>query len=169
MGDDKSDRVYRVYCDGIFDMCHVGHMKMLKQAKLMLGKPEKTHLLVGVCDDVMTNKYKGRTVMDHQMRCESMSHVKWVNEVVPEAPWWLTDEFLDKYKIDFVAHDAIPYVTNTDDQDAGDVDDVYALIKKKGMFMETQRTGGISTSDLIVNIVRDYDEFVLRNLSRGYT
>lgn len=37
------------------------------------------------------------------------------------------------------------------------------------MFLETQRTVGISTSDIIVDIVKQYDEFVSRNLSRGYT
>lgn len=165
---DNDGRVYRVYCDGIFDMCHTGHMNMLKQAKHMLGPAEKTYLLVGVCSDELTHKFKGKTVMNHHQRCDTMTHLKWVDQVVPEAPWVLTDKFLDKYKIDFVAHDAIPY-QDASGESEGEGSDVYSAIKKKGMFMTTQRTPGISTSDLILNIVRDYDKFVQRNLDRGYT
>lgn len=47
--------------------------------------------------------------------------------------------------------------------------DVYGPIKTAGKFLETQRTEGISTSDLIVHIVKDYDDYVKRNLKRGYT
>ena len=47
--------------------------------------------------------------------------------------------------------------------------DVYGPIKTAGKFLETQRTEGISTSDLIVTIVKDYDQYVARNLSRGYS
>ncbi|GFY97868.1 phosphorylcholine cytidylyltransferase [Actinidia rufa] len=47
--------------------------------------------------------------------------------------------------------------------------DVYEFVKAVGKFKETKRTDGISTSDIIMRIVKDYNQYVMRNLDRGYT
>lgn len=134
---------------------------------------------------------------------------RWVDEVLQDAPWVITAEFLEAHDIDYVAHDDLPYADNS-----GQTDDVYgpvrlqhwrvggacgvagslsvaearrhcsaqhatphpptaptqsSQVKRLGKFMATQRTEGVSTSDLILRILKDYNEYVLRNLSRGYS
>lgn len=89
-------------------------------------------------------------------------------------------------QIDFVAHDDIPYTSaGSEDvykhiKEAGETHScarrhrieffvVIFFVQMSGMFVATARTEGISTSDVITRIVRDYDIFVRRNLQRGYT
>uniref|UniRef100_A0A2N9EL97 choline-phosphate cytidylyltransferase n=1 Tax=Fagus sylvatica TaxID=28930 RepID=A0A2N9EL97_FAGSY len=161
ISDDTASPRPRVYADGIYDLFHFGHAGSLEQAKKLFPN---TYLLVGCCSDEITHKYKGKTVMTEDERYESLRHCKWVDEVIPDAPWVITQEFLDKHKIDYVAHDSLPYA---DASGAGK--DVYEFVKAAGKFKETQRTDGISTSDIIMRIVKDYNQYVMRNLDRGYS
>jgi len=80
------------------------------------------YLIVGVCNDTLTYKMKGRTVMNETERYEAIRHCRYVDELVPSAPWTIDEQFLQRHKIDFVAHDDLPY-------GAGGEDDIYKWLK----------------------------------------
>ena len=88
---DASGRVYRVYCDGVWDLFHVAHMRALQQAKHALGEARKVQLVVGVCSDDSVARYKGSTVMNEALRCEAVRHCRYVDEVIDNSPWVITE------------------------------------------------------------------------------
>jgi len=94
---------------------------------------------------------------------------RWVDEVVSDPPWVVDDAFVEKYQIDYVAHDEENYAS------AGH-EDLYDHVKSIGMlcyqihaleflltivlisgkFLPTRRTPGVSTSELLKRIVSGY-------------
>ncbi|KAK9368349.1 choline-phosphate cytidylyltransferase [Lipomyces kononenkoae] len=155
-----TSRPVRIYADGVFDLFHLGHMRQLEQAKKAF--PD-VYLICGIPNDDETHSQKGLTVLTDRQRAETVRHCRWVDEIIENAPWVVTPDFIEKHKIDYVAHDDIPYAG------AGGTADIYQPIKESGKFLVTQRTEGISTSYIITKIIRDYDKYLIRNFSRGVT
>lgn len=149
----------RIYCDGVFDLFHYGHSNVFKQIKEQFPN---SHLVVGVTGDDSTLKFKGPTILNAEERYASVRHCRYVDEIIEDAPWIITEPFLKENKIDFVAHDDMPY-------GFGDIKDIYQPIKNKGKFIPTNRTEGISTTELITRIIKNYDLYLWRQIERGVT
>ena len=154
----KSDRKIRVYSDGCWDMFHFGHARQFEQIKKMIPNVE---LIVGVCSCADIKSHKGMYVMDDAERVENMRHCKWVDEIIANCPWTPTIEFMDENRIDFIAHDALPYVVPN-------AEDCYEPMKVAGRFLPTLRSEGVSTSDLLIRVLKEKDEYYDRNFKKGY-
>ena len=92
----KKRKQVRVWADGCYDMAHFGHANSLRQAKAMGDYP-----VVGVHSDAEIMKHKGRPVMSEKERYKMIRAIKWVDEVVEDAPYVTSLEILDKHNCDF--------------------------------------------------------------------
>lgn len=137
-------RCVNVYCDGVFDLCHIGHKNLFKAA-LKNGN----RLFVGVMNDEDCAKYKRAPIMTHEERCAEVDACKHVTKVIPNAPCFgLTEEFIKEHRIHVVCcgQEYIDkYKTPQDDP-------YYGLARKMEIVAPLPRTEGLSTSDLIRRI-----------------
>lgn len=67
---------------------------------------------------------------------------KWVDQVVPNAPYNTTVEILREYDIDFCVH-------GDDITTMADGTDCYQAVKDAGLYRECKRTVGVSTTELV--------------------
>ena len=131
----------RIFMDGAFDMMHYGHCNAFRQARAV-----GTYLVVGVNDDASITRCKGAPpVMDDAERLAMVASCKWVDEVVPNVPYVMNDEYLawviQRYRIDFVVHGDDPCIV--------DGRDVYESAQRAGKYRTIPRTEGVSTTEIV--------------------
>lgn len=69
------------YTTGVFDMFHIGHLNILKNAKAQCE-----HLIVGVSTDELVESYKGKApVIGFEERIAIVEAIKYVDEAVPQT------------------------------------------------------------------------------------
>ena len=75
------------YTSGVYDLFHIGHLNLLKNAKGLCDK-----LIVGVTVDELVAYKKKRAVIPFEERIEIVRSVKYVDAAIPQ-------EDLDKFKM----------------------------------------------------------------------
>jgi glycerol-3-phosphate cytidylyltransferase len=89
------------YATGVFDMFHVGHLNLLRRARMACD-----HLIVGVSSDELVEELKGkRPIIPFTERVEIVASLRHVDEVVAETSAdkmdaWLTLGFHVTFKGD---------------------------------------------------------------------
>lgn len=120
-----------------------GHVTLLRAARDFGDQ-----LVVGVLSDATVTAYKRRPIMTMTERVAVIEACRYVDEVIPDAPHRLTQEFLDEHNLALVVHG--------DDVDADAAAEVYGPALEAGLIRLVPRRGGISTTALIAR-VRDLD------------
>ena len=67
------------YTTGVFDLFHIGHLNMLRNAKSLCDK-----LIVGVTTDELVNYKNKKAVIPFHERIEIVRNIKCVDSVVPQ-------------------------------------------------------------------------------------
>ena len=75
-----------------------------------------------------------------------VSGLKWVDEVIANAPYAITEQFMNRlfneHRIDYIIHGDDPCLLP-------DGTDAYALAKRAGRYKQIKRTEGVSSTDIV--------------------
>lgn len=127
-----------VYANGVYDLFHEGHMRMLQKAASY-----GSHLIVGIHSDETVANYKRMPIMTEDERYTAVGLFGCVNEIVKNADLYITEEFIKEHNINIVV--CSPEYDSINDK-------YYAVPRRLGILRVLPRTEGISTSELIKRI-----------------
>ena len=98
-------RYKKGYTSGVYDMFHIGHLNILKNAKKYCE-----YLIVGVSTDIVVEDNKNKKpIIPFADRCSIVESIKYVDEVIPQLNYGIDSKIqtVKQFKIDvmFVGSD----------------------------------------------------------------
>jgi cytidyltransferase-like protein len=132
-----------VYCDGIFDLFHHGHLRHLEQIHLLFDEP--IELVVGVVSDAVATGYKRVPIVNEHFRLAILQACIYVDRAFITDVLVMDEVFLQTHHIDYVVH----AFTKEDKETQREF---FRIPIELGKFIEMDYNVGISTSQ----IIRDY-------------
>ncbi|XP_063363669.1 ethanolamine-phosphate cytidylyltransferase isoform X1 [Cydia amplana] len=148
-----------VYVAGAFDLFHVGHLDFLAAAH-----EQGDFIIVGLHTDLEVNRYKGSNypIMNLHERVLSVLACKYVHEVVIGAPYSVTAELMDHFKVQVVCHGDTTIARDADGSDP------YAVPKRRGCFKIIKSGNSMTTEDIVQRIISHRLEFEMRNTRKEH-
>lgn len=139
----QDKKVLRVFCCGVFDMCHLGHMELFKKIFNSFA-PHEIKLIVGVHNDLSCSQYKRLPIINELIRYRTVELCKYVDSVIPNCPLIITKEFIQLNSIDVV-------IIGEEYKNAGDKK-WYPGAFELNNYKYIERFDEISSSDIIKKI-----------------
>jgi cytidyltransferase-like protein len=133
----------KVFCCGVFDMCHLGHMVLFE--KIYKSFDEPIELIVGIHNDKVCKSYKREPIINEDIRFRTIEHCKYVDKVIKNTPLVITKEYILKNNFDIVIIGE-EYKNNKDKE-------WYPGAFELNKYKYISRFTEISTSDIINKIV----------------
>ncbi|XP_022670943.1 ethanolamine-phosphate cytidylyltransferase-like isoform X3 [Varroa destructor] len=143
-----------VYTAGAFDLFHVGYVEFLERAK-KLGD----YLIVGLHTDPIVNRYKGYNypIMNLHERVLSVLACKFVNEVVIGAPYYVSKDLMEHFRVSVVVHGTTNIMADVDGRDP------YEEPRKQGKFVQVESGSSVTTHEIVTRIISNRLRFKERN------
>ena len=90
-----------IFCDGVFDLFHFGHVNHFKQIKDLY--PD-SFLIVGILNDELSTNYKRKPFFNELKRKKLVESCKYVDKTIFDYPIIMTEQFIDENNIDLIVH-----------------------------------------------------------------
>tara|TARA_B000000565_G_scaffold58836_1_gene39034 strand:- start:2147 stop:2572 length:426 start_codon:yes stop_codon:yes gene_type:complete len=91
-----------VYTDMVADLYHYGHINWIQSIYNKLIKNTDNKLYVGIHSDETVMTYKRKPIMILEERIKSVSCIKLIDQIIPNAPLYISKEYINKYNISVV-------------------------------------------------------------------
>eukprot|EP01038_Epipyxis_sp_PR26KG_P009607 gene9607-12938_t len=164
-----------VYIAGAWDMFHLGHIRVLEAAK-KLGQ----YLIVGIHNDSVVNEKCGLNlpIMNLNERVLSVLGCKWVNDVLIDAPYNITQEMISSLKINVVAmgdnkhthqrlnEEQSQLSSGSVDNIKYDEDDGYDVPREMGILQVIHSESSINVLDFVDRIQNHRERFSTKYQSK---
>lgn len=146
-----------IYVAGAFDLFHVGHLDFLAKAH-----EHGDYIIVGLHTDPVVNTYKGSNypIMNLHERVLSVLACKYVSEVVIGAPYIVTKDLMDHFKVDLVVHGKTKIMMDENGEDP------FQVPKALGKFIVVDSGNDMTTEKIVERIIRNRLEYEARNIKK---
>uniref|UniRef100_A0A8C2GIQ9 ethanolamine-phosphate cytidylyltransferase n=1 Tax=Cyprinus carpio TaxID=7962 RepID=A0A8C2GIQ9_CYPCA len=148
-----------IYVAGAFDLFHIGHVDFLDAVSQLSEKP---YVIVGLHFDQEVNRYKGKNypIMNIHERTLSVLACRYVSEVVIGAPYAITKDLLEHFKVDLVCHGKTEVFPDKDGSDP------YAVPRKMGILQTMDSGNSLTTDGIVQRIIKNRLLFEARNQNK---
>lgn len=145
-----------IYCDGVFDLFHMGHRRLFKYLKSL---HKESTLIVGIVGDIDATEYKRKPIFTENLRYNLINNTGYVDKIIMPCPMSTSREFINENGITHIYH------AFADENDIEKQKAYFKIPIEMGIFRQIPYNAGISTTEIIDSIKKCKPNWDIENLT----